>query len=635
MLATFSSQRTNLGALIIAFLAISANSPALAEEPELQLQAPSIVHQGEEFTVHIQPKLIPPTGLADTSVELNSGSHSTRIQLEQAISTKASIKVDERGEQRVVLQGSDGQTASATVRSIPGWWSVLPPLVAIGLALWLKSVIPSLFLGLWIGVLIQKEWSFTALFSSAVEAFEKNIATALGNADHVAVILFSCMIGGMVSMVSSNGGMQGVINIVIQWANTARRGQLAVWFLGLAIFFDDYTNTMVVGNSVRSVTDRLKISRQKLAYLVDSTAAPVACVALITTWIGYEVSLIGEAIDTLEGFDEPAYTVFLNSLAYSFYPFMALFFVFLIAASGKDFGPMYKAERRSYQRTTSDVDPAAKAASVALSKVVSEDIPMRAINAVLPIVALVVSCVAGLFISGEGDNVQDILSTANAYQALLWGSFVGCATALVLTLSQRLMSLEEMVEAWMQGVLVMVQPVIILILAWALSDITDTLDTAQFLVRLGGDSLSAETIPAWTFLLSAAAAFATGSSWGVMAIVLPLILPVAWAVMTGDNSTGVDMAIIYSTVACVLAGAVWGDHCSPISDTTVLSSMAADCDHIEHVRTQLPYALLVGIVCLAAGTIPAALGVPWWVSMISCALILAGVLKVFGKTANQ
>lgn len=513
-------------------------------------------------------------------------------------------------------------------------WSIVPPLVAIGLALWLKSVIPSLFLGLWIGIVIHNGWSLENIFKGAFQAVETNIASVMSNSDHIAVIIFSCMIGGMVSVISSNGGMRGIINLVIGWASSPRRGQLAVWFLGLCIFFDDYTNTMVVGNSVRSVTDRLRISREKLAYLVDSTAAPLACVALVTTWIGYEVSLISEATAKLDAFTEPAYTVFLNSLAYSFYPFMALFFVFLIAASGKDFGPMLKAEKRSYLRGNEETESVVRPGHVALSEVVSEDIPMRAVNAILPIITLVGGCIAGLLITGEGDNLRDIFSSANAYKALVWGSSAGTAVAIMLTLAQRIMGLEKIMGAWLQGVLTMVQPVLILILAWSLSDITELLRTAEYLVELVGDRLSAESLPAWTFILAAAAAFATGSSWGVMAIILPLVLPIGWAVIGGaTGATADDMAIIYSTVACVLAGSVWGDHCSPISDTTVLSSMAADCDHIEHVRTQLPYALLVGFVCLLAGTIPAAFGVPWWAGMLLCAALLTGALRVFGKRA--
>lgn len=615
---------------------LQADSSAI----RFELEAPEIVHSGEEFTVSIKPEKITPAQAQGASVSLRHGSTSAPakvVQLSAEDATDATYVVDGGGDAVLIAEVPGGATVSAQVRAIPGWLSLVPPLIAIGLALWLKTVIPSLFLGLWAGVMIQNGFTVSSFFSSALESFSVRIHGVMTDPDHVSIILFSCMIGGLVSIISRNGGMLGVINVVIQWANTARRGQLSVWFLGLCIFFDDYTNTMVVGNSVRSVTDKLKISRQKLAYLVDSTAAPVACVAIMTTWIGYEVSLIDAASADLEGFNESAYTVFLSSLAYSFYPFLAIFFVYLVASSGRDFGPMLKAERESFHNDGPPLGAANKNSSHdALNPNVGAELPTRALNAVLPILVLVVSCMAGLYVTGEGNTIRDIMSTADAYKSLMWSSFAAVAAAMLLTIAQRLLSLEEVVEAWTQGALIMVAPMIILILAWALSDVTSILHTADYLVRLGGDSLTPASIPAWTFVLSAAAAFATGSSWGVMAIVLPLILPVAWAVLGADGAVPADsMHIVYSTVACVLAGSVWGDHCSPISDTTVLSSMASGCDHIEHVRTQIPYAMTVGGVALFAGIIPSALGVPWWLAMALCAVALTLILRFFGKPAHE
>ncbi|MFK7734366.1 MAG: Na+/H+ antiporter NhaC family protein [Pseudomonadales bacterium] len=625
---------------LLLLLLLPSYLQADASAIRFELEAPEIVHSGEEFTVSIKPEKITPAQARGASVSLRHGvaSGPTKvIRLSAGDATDATYVVDSGGSAVLIAELPGGAAVSAEVRAIPGWLSLVPPLIAIGLALWLKTVIPSLFLGLWAGVMIQNGFTVSSFFSSALESFSVRIHGVMTDPDHVSIILFSCMIGGLVSIISRNGGMLGVINVVIQWANTARRGQLSVWFLGLCIFFDDYTNTMVVGNSVRSVTDKLKISRQKLAYLVDSTAAPVACVAVMTTWIGYEVSLIDAASAELEGFTESAYTVFLSSLAYSFYPFLAIFFVYLVASSGRDFGPMLKAEQQSFLNDGPPLAAANKSsAHDALNPMVGAELPTRALNAVIPILVLVFSCMAGLYVTGEGESIRDIMSTADAYKSLMWSSFAAVATAMFLTISQRLLSLEEVVEAWTQGALIMVAPMIILILAWALSDVTSILHTADYLVRLGGDSLTPASIPAWTFVLSAAAAFATGSSWGVMAIVLPLILPVAWAVLGADGAVAADsMHIIYSTVACVLAGSVWGDHCSPISDTTVLSSMASGCDHIEHVRTQIPYAMTVGAVALFGGIIPTAHGVPWWLAMTLCAISLMLILRILGKPAHE
>jgi Na+/H+ antiporter NhaC len=514
------------------------------------------------------------------------------------------------------------------------WTSLLPPAIAIGLALWLRAVIPAIFFGIWVGMIVEYGFVPDRMFAALLDTFQVRILHVMLDADHVSVLLFTGMIGGMVGVISRNGGMHGVVNIVMRWAHNVRRGQLSVWFLGLCIFFDDYTNTLVVGNTVRPVTDRLKISREKLAYIVDSTAAPVACVAVLTTWIGYELGLIAKAIEGLEGFTMQATGVFLNSILYSFYPFLAIFFVFLVGWTGRDFGPMRIAEERA--RTTGQVIPPAgetgAEAEEGIDTEIGDDIPRRAINAIAPILSLIATCFVGLYVSGEGDSLRERLGSADVYQALLWGSFIGAAVAGGLTWGQRILSLNATVAAWTRGVKVMVAPLTILVLAWALSDTTAQLGTATYLVNSFGDALIPELIPAGTFVLAALAAFATGSSWGVMAILLPLVIPVTWAALLSAGGAGPDnMHLIYATVASVLCGSVWGDHCSPISDTTVLSSLASGCDHVEHVRTQMPYALLVGGVVVVLCLVPVGYGVPWWLCIMAGGAALAWFLRTRGS----
>ncbi len=530
----------------------------------------------------------------------------------------------------IVHEGQAGsENPAANVRVIPGWMSLIPPVVAIGLALILRSVIPAIFIGLWAAVIVARGFSPSDILLALLDSFQVFVLKALANEDHAAILLFSAMIGGMVGIISKNGGMQGIVNKVIRWACTPRRGQLSVWFLGLAIFFDDYTNTLAVGNSVRPITDRLRISREKVAFIVDSTAAPIAAIAVITTWIGYELGLIADVFATIEGATEAPYTIFLNSIPYNFYPILMIVFVFMIAWSGRDFGPMLKAEVRSYNGQNNAYQ---SSRSAMLDNTVEDDIPHRAINAILPIVSLVVSCVAGLFISGEGDTLRELLSSGDVYKSLMWGSLISVVVAATLTMAQGIMKLDDVVSAWQNGITCMVPPLVILILAWALAETTTALGTANYLVTLANGILIPEIVPALAFVLSAAAAFATGSSWGVMALMLPLIIPVAWSTLVADGGVSADnMHIIYSTLASVLAGAIWGDHCSPISDTTVLSSLSTDCDHMEHVRTQLPYALTVGLVSLLGCTLPTAYGVPWWISLPAAALLLGIIVRVFGK----
>ena len=526
---------------------------------------------------------------------------------------------------------------SASIRVIPGWFSIVPPLLAIVVALMFRRVIPALFLGIWVGAWGIVELSLFGLGKGLFDGFQIYVRDALADADHASIILFTLMIGGMVGIISKNGGTQGIVNRIVTWANTAKRGQLVTWFLGLIVFFDDYANTLVVGKTMRPVTDKLRISREKLAYIVDSTAAPVASLALVTTWIGYEVGLIGDAADKIGVISESAYSIFLNSLAYSFYPIFAIFFVFMIAFTRRDFGPMYKAELRA--RTTGALyGPNAETQNEEEHDEITPipGKPQRSINAIIPVAVLVFGVIAGLFVTGSGDNVRDIIGSADSYKALLWASLAGVLVAALLSVSQRILTLAQTIESWYSGLKSMLFAMIILILAWSLSAVTEVLHTADYLVSILGESIEPGFIPALIFILAAATGFSTGSSWGAMGILMPLVIPLTWAVMEANGIADPDhYYILYSTVSCVLAGSVWGDHCSPISDTTILSSMASNCDHIDHVRTQLPYALLVGGVAIGIGTIPTGFGFPWWLSLLIGGSLLFLALRTFGKIADE
>lgn len=523
--------------------------------------------------------------------------------------------------------------AAPAESGVPGWVTILPPLIAIVFAVITKRVIPALFVGIWFGAWAAADLNLQGLWSGLLDSFQVYVLGAVAHEDHAAVMLFSFMIGGMVGIVSRNGGMQGIVNHMVRWARTSRHGQTATGLLGLVVFFDDYANTLVVGNAMRPVTDRLRISREKLAYIVDSTAAPVTAIALVTTWIGYEVGLIGDAVEKIDTLNMSAYGIFLNSIAYSFYPLLALLFVFAVTIMHRDFGPMYKAEVRA--RTTGEVlGPGAEVdeAATGVEMAPNPDRPHRSINAIAPVLTLIIGVLVGLYVTGEGDNLRDIIGTADSYKALMWASLLSVVVAAGLSLSQRVLDLEETVAAWYSGVKSMMYAMIVLVLAWSLGAITEVLGTADYLVLVLGDWLPAGIVPAIVFVLAAATAFATGTSWGTMGILVPLVIPLSWSVMQANGMTDAgDFHILYSSVASVLAGAVWGDHCSPISDTTILSSMASGCDHIEHVRTQLPYAGLVGAVAILIGTVPTGFGFPWWLSLIVGAGFLMVALRVIGK----
>ncbi|MEX2257303.1 MAG: Na+/H+ antiporter NhaC family protein, partial [Woeseia sp.] len=264
------------------------------------------------------------------------------------------------------------------------------------------------------------------------------------------------------------------------------------------------------------------------------------------------------------------------------------------------------------------------------------DVPMRAANAFVPLVVLIVALVGSLYFTGDGETLTEIIGSADAYKAMLWASLLGALTAAVMTIGQKILTAEETVDAWYGGVRAMLFAMIVLVLAWALSSVSEALHTADYLVLVLADTLPPPLLPAIVFILSAITAFTTGTSWGTMGILMPLVIPLTWAVMGVSGMQDPEhMHILYSAIACNLAGAVWGDHCSPISDTTILSSMASGCDHIAHVRTQLPYAMTVGVVAIAIGTIPGGYGMPPLLSIVLGVLILLAVLRYLGKDADQ
>ena len=506
---------------------------------------------------------------------------------------------------------------------------MLPPVVAIAIALIFRSVIPALFIGIWCGVFILNGPGLASIWTAFLDSFDTHLVNAIADADRVRVLLFTMMLGGMIGILGRNGGMRGIVAWTTRFASNAVRGQLVTASLGLVIFFDDIANTLLIGKTMRPVTDRLRISREKLAYLVDSTAAPIAGVAVASTWVGYEVSVIGSTAEGIAGLDTAPYLIFLASIPYSFYSIIALFMVFSVAWTARDFGPMYQAEIAARRK------PGAVPRGNAEPDSVDVEDSTRALTAVVPILAVVSTLFAGLLITGSGDSIQEILGSADSFLALMWASLLGVGCAVAITIALRILTLHQTVDAWFEGVGTTLIAVIVLTLAWTLTDIVQSLNTAEYIIGISSDRLPLFLLPSVSFLLGGIVAFTTGTSWGTMGILMPLMLPLSWSLLTGSAGGMADqMHVFHGSVAGVLAGAIWGDHCSPISDTTVLSSLASDCDHIEHVRTQLPYAMTAGLCALFLCTVPAGLGVPWWLCLIVSFAVVVGVLKVLGKSTE-
>lgn len=531
------------------------------------------------------------------------------------------------------VQAAEGSAQSGIETG--SWLSILPPLVAIGIALIFRQVLFALFLGIWCGAFLAGNLSFGGVFNSFFDALSGYIVPAAADESHLSIIVFTLLIGGMVGIITDNGGTRGVIKAITRFVRTKIQGQLMTALMGFVVFFDDYANTMVVGSTMRPLTDRLRISRAKLAYLVDATAAPVATIALVSTWIGAMVGFIADAQSEMPEFNEAAYSIFINSLPYNFYAFFTLLFVILIAWSGRDFATMLKARVNLYKAKH---NPELDTYNLWKNKIEDDERTKKVshwINAVLPILALVFGTIAGLFITGEGSSVQSIIETADSYKALLWGSLFGITVAVLMTISAKLLEVDDMIEGMLEGMHTMFDGLLILVLAWALSAITVELGTADYLMSVFGETLNAYWLPAIVFVLAGLTAFATGSSWGTMGILMPLVVPLAWEI---GNNTGLEYAmtaeVIYASVSAVLAGSVWGDHCSPISDTTILSSIATQCDHVEHVNTQLPYAMIVGALSIVSLVVILAFGVPAWIIYPAGVAIIIAIIFQFGKTPD-
>lgn len=567
---------------------------------------------------------------------------------------------------------------SLRLRPIPMWLSILPPLLAILLALIFREVVLSLFVGVWSGAFIAGGLRFESIpyfFLSFLQVVQKYIIEALNDTGHLSIVIFSLLIGGMVAIISRNGGMAGIVQELSRYAQTRRSTQFVTWLLGVAIFFDDYANTLIVGNTMRSATDKFRISREKLAYIVDSTAAPVAAIAFITTWIGAELGYIDDGVSVLTDFpaEMTAYAIFISSLKYSFYPILTLIFILLLIYSRREYGGMYRAEKRAIEtgevsRHTSEME-SEEAKTENLDPV--RGAPLKWYNAFFPVLTVILMTIVGLVSTGM-DNTYDeligkgiavadygwgatwqsigalseenntffmklgkLIGNADSYVALLWASAAGVILAFLMTVGGRIMRIPNIITTMITGFKTMLPALIILTLAWSLAATTEELHTATYLSASLKDSLNPYFVPAIIFILSALIAFSTGSSWSTMAILYPIAIPLMWAIThTNGMPDDISMELLFNVIATVLAASVLGDHCSPISDTTILSSLASDCNHIDHVRTQLPYALTVGGVSLLAGTVSTLLGGGWLIFLIlllgSVGLLYLIILQ-FGK----
>ncbi len=457
-----------------------------------------------------------------------------------------------------------------------GWLSVLPPLLAIFLAIKTKHVYISLIVGIWLGWTIIQGWNPLSGLFQTINA----LVAVFKDEDNTRVILFSAMIGAIITFTQYSGGMKGFVNWIVGkgLVRTRKSAGLLAWFLGFIIFIESSICVLVSGAVTRPIFDRLKISREKLSYILDSTSAPKCILFPLNAWGAFVIGLLAS-----QGVEKPIQFL-VSSMPFNFYAILALLLVLIVILTGKDFGPMKKAETRvrvENKLLRDGAEPLISDEVVMMEA--KEGVKPRALNMILPVLTMVGMMPVVLLITGKGNLMEGSGSTS-----VLWAVISGLLVGAVIYRAQKIMRVKEITDIFMKGVGGLIPLASLMILAFAIGDICDALGTGPFVAQAAKSTLNPGVIPAVIFIISCFIAFSTGTSFGTFAIMIPIAVPAI-------NNIGLHPGLI---IAAVLGGGVFGDHCSPISDTTIISSMASATDHIDHVRTQLPYALTAAVFSL-------------------------------------
>ena len=529
-----------------------------------------------------------------------------------------------------------------------GILTLLPPIVAISLAFITKETILSLFVGVFIGefMLCVNDLNIVSSAVNAFLAIGNEVISCMADPWNAGIILQCLLIGGVIQLITKMGGAKALADSLAKHANTPRKAQLSTWFLGLCVFFDDYANSLIVGPIMRPVMDKLKVSRQKLAFIVDATAAPVAGIAIISTWIGLEISLIASGFKSI-GMDVSGFGIFLQTIPYRFYNILILIFIVMSATTLYEFGPMKKAEQEARARKDSEPIRALEAPGFDDIQPV-EGVKLTVWNAIIPIGTLVIGALISFYWSGyttilSGENqalitlmktaplsfngIFEALSASNASVALFQAALLASIVAILMAVLERIMTIEQAISEWVSGMKSIAITGVILLLAWSLGGVIGNVGTADYLAIVLKGTIPYWILPSFIFVLGALISFATGTAYGTMSILMPLTIPLAWAISP-------DIGFVVTATSGVLTGAIFGDHCSPISDTTILSSMGTSCNHIDHVQTQIYYAIFVAIIAILFGYIPAGFGIAWYICIPVAIIVMYIGLKVIGEKVD-
>lgn len=504
--------------------------------------------------------------------------------------------------------------------AVGSMWSLLPPIVAIGLALITKEVYSSLFIGILTGGIvfaIASGSGFSGMFNTIVK---DGLISNLADADNMGILVFLVVLGIIVVLMNKAGGSRAYGEWAVKHIKSRVGANISTFVLGIMIFVDDYFNCLTVGSVMRPVTDKHKISRAKLAYLIDSTAAPVCIIAPISSW----AAAVSGTVKGVNGIQ-----LFIRTIPYNLYALLTLLMVMFISISDIDYGPMKvhedNARKGDLFTTRNKIYPEDAQPAHSRGKV---------IDLVLPVIILIVMCVLGMLYTGDffsGKGFVDAFAECNACYGLALGSIGALLIIIVYFQLRRVLTFNQCMDSISEGFKQMVPAILILTFAWTLKTITASLEAGEFVSGVVRSATTIEVLlPAILFVVALGLAFATGTSWGTFGILIPIVTEVFKEDLANVTTSGaIPATVIICTSAC-LAGAVCGDHCSPISDTTIMASTGAQCDHINHVSTQLPYAMTVAAVSLG-GYLLAGLVQNVYVVLISSAIVMIGVLMILKK----
>lgn len=492
------------------------------------------------------------------------------------------------------------------------FWALVPPIVAIVLALITKEVYSSLFVGILVGGLFYSGFSFEGTFN---HIFNEGFVAVLADSYNVGILIFLVILGAMVSLMNRAGGSAAFGHFAKEKIKTRAGAQLATVALGVLIFIDDYFNCLTVGSVMRPVTDEHKVSRAKLSYLIDATAAPVCIIAPISSWAAAVSGFV-------EG--EDGFSIFIRAIPYNYYALLTIVMMVAIILLKIDFGPMRTHEENALK---GDLFTSGKAAED--SQTESKNPKGKVIDLVIPIITLIICCVIGMIYTGgffDGESFVSSFSNSDASVGLALGSIFAMLLTVVIYLIRRVLTFSECMECLPSGFKAMVPAILILTFAWTLKAMTDSLGAAVFVAEAMKKSAGGLMLflPAIIFLVGCFLAFSTGTSWGTFGILIPIVV-------SAFAETNPQLMII--SISACMAGAVCGDHCSPISDTTIMASAGAQCNHVNHVSTQLPYALLVAAVSFVAYIVAGFVQNPWIPLPVGLALLLVCLFVI--KTLNQ